>query len=50
MEKVLAFIGGPKSAVATRSDSLSFTSDGPTTFNIDYYGTVNWYVTVYKYE
>lgn len=41
---------GPKSAVATRSDSLSFTSDGPTTFNIDYYETVNWYVTVYKYE
>lgn len=41
---------GSTSAVATRSDSVSFTSSSPTTFYIDYYETVNWYVNVYRYS
>lgn len=41
---------GPKSAVATRSDSLSFTSSSTTTFTINYYETVSWNVQVYKYQ
>ncbi|MCF0226789.1 MAG: zinc ribbon domain-containing protein [Methanobrevibacter sp.] len=41
---------GPKSAVATHSDSISFTSSSQTTFTIDYYETVSWHVTVYKYQ
>ncbi|MDO5849100.1 MAG: zinc ribbon domain-containing protein [Methanobrevibacter sp.] len=41
---------GSRSAVATRSDSLSFTSSSSTTFTIDYYETVSWNVEVYKYQ
>lgn len=41
---------GPKSAVATRSDSLSFTSSSPVSFTISYYETVSWNVQVYAYK
>lgn len=41
---------GPKSAVATRSDSVSFTSSSETTFTLDYYETVSWNVNVLKYQ
>ena len=41
---------GSKSAVASRSDSLTYESSSSETFNIDYYETVNWFVEFYKYE
>lgn len=41
---------GSTSAVATKSDSISFTSTSTTTFTIDYYETVSWDVTVYRYQ
>ena len=41
---------GSTSAVASRSDSVSFTSSSTTTFTIDYYETESWSVEVYKYQ
>ena len=41
---------GSTSAVASKSDSLSFTSSSTTTFTIDYYETESWSVEVYKYQ
>lgn len=41
---------GSNSAVATRSDSVSFTSSRPVSFTIDYYETVSWQVQVYQYK
>lgn len=41
---------GSKSAVATRSDSFTYTSSQTETFEIDYYETVNWNVEFYIYE
>ena len=41
---------GPKSDVETRSDSVSYTSSSPVTFNIDYYETVSWQVEFYRYQ
>ena len=41
---------GPTSDVETRSDSVSYTSSSPVTFNIDYYETVSWQVEFYRYE
>ena len=41
---------GSTSAVETRSDSFSFTSSSPQTFTIDYYETVSWEVTFYRYQ
>ncbi|WP_458456237.1 zinc ribbon domain-containing protein [Methanobrevibacter sp.] len=41
---------GSTSAVETRSDSFTYTSSSPQTFNIDYYETVSWEVTFYRYQ
>ncbi|WP_286009053.1 zinc ribbon domain-containing protein [Methanobrevibacter woesei] len=41
---------GSTSAVASRSDSVSFTSSSTTTFTIDYYETESWSVEVYRYQ
>lgn len=41
---------GSNSAVATRSDSLTYTSSSPQTFTIDYYETVSWQVDIYMYK
>lgn len=41
---------GSTSAVASKSDSVSFTSSSTTTFTIDYYETESWSVEVYKYQ
>ena len=41
---------GSNSAVATRSNSLSYTSSSPQTFTIDYYETVSWQVDFYRYQ
>ena len=41
---------GSTSAVATRSDSFTYTSSSTETFDIDYYETVSWQVEFYKYE
>ncbi|PWB86145.1 double zinc ribbon [Methanobrevibacter woesei] len=41
---------GSTSAVASKSDSLSFTSSSTTTFTIDYFETESWSVEVYKYQ
>ena len=41
---------GSKSAVKTRSDSVTYTSDTSETFSIDYYETVSWEVNFYIYE
>lgn len=41
---------GSNSAVATRSDSLSYTSSSSETFTIDYYETVSWEVEFYRYQ
>lgn len=41
---------GSNSAVATRSNSLSYTSSSPQTFTIDYYETVSWQVEFYRYQ
>ena len=41
---------GPTSDVETRSDSVSYTSSSPVTFNIDYYETVSWQVEFYRYQ
>lgn len=41
---------GSTSAVASRSDSVSFTSLSTTTFTIDYYETESWSVEVYRYQ
>lgn len=40
---------GSNSAVETRSDSMTFTSNGGDTLEIEYYETVNWKVEIYKY-
>ncbi len=39
-----------KSAVKSKSDSMTFESYGGDTINIDYYETVSWTVDIYKYE
>ena len=41
---------GSSSAVETRSDSFSYTSSSPQTFTIEYYETVSWEVTFYRYQ
>ena len=41
---------GSKSAVETRSDSFTYTSDSPETFTIEYYETVSWEVEFYAYQ
>ena len=41
---------GSTSAVATRSDSFSYTSSSSETFTIDYYETVSWQVNFYRYQ
>lgn len=41
---------GSTSAVASKSDSVSFTSSSTTTFTIDYYETESWSVEVYRYQ
>lgn len=41
---------GSNSAVETRSDSFTYTSSSSETFVIDYYETVSWEVTFYRYQ
>ena len=41
---------GSKSAVETRSDSFTYTSDSDEVFTIDYYETVSWEVEFFRYE
>ena len=41
---------GSKSAVETRSDSFTYTSDTSETFTIDYYETVSWEVEFLRYQ
>ena len=41
---------GPESAVESRSDSFTYTSDSEETFTIDYYETVSWNVEFYRYQ
>lgn len=41
---------GSKSAVETRSDSMTFDSTGGDTLDIDYYETVSWNVDIYQYS
>lgn len=41
---------GSHSDVETRSDSVTYTSSSPQTFNIDYYETVSWQVEFYRYQ
>ena len=41
---------GPTSAVETRSDSFTYTSDSEEIFTIDYYETVGWNVEFYRYQ
>ena len=41
---------GSHSDVETRSDSFEYTSSSSQTFTIDYYETVSWEVTFYKYQ
>lgn len=41
---------GSKSAVKTKSDSITYTSDSSESFYIDYYETVSWEVNFYSYE
>ena len=41
---------GPTSDVETRSDSFDYDSSSSQTFTIDYYETVSWEVTFYRYQ
>ena len=41
---------GSKSAVETRSDSFTYTSDEEEVFTIDYYETVSWEVEFFRYQ
>ena len=41
---------GSHSDVETRSDSFEYTSSSSQTFTIDYYETVSWEVTFYRYQ
>ncbi len=41
---------GPESPVATRTDSVTYTSSSSETFTIDYYETVSWEVEFYRYQ
>lgn len=41
---------GSKSAVETRSDSFTYTSDSEEVFTIDYYETVSWEVEFFRYQ
>ena len=41
---------GSTSAVETRLDSFTYTSSSSQTFTIDYYETVSWEVTFYRYQ
>lgn len=41
---------GSTSSVETRSDSFEYTSSSSQTFTIDYYETVSWEVTFYRYQ
>ena len=41
---------GSTSAVATKSDSFSYTSSSSQVFTIDYYETVSWQVDFYRYQ
>ncbi len=41
---------GSQSAVETRSDSFTYTSDEDEVFTIDYYETVSWDVEFYRYQ
>lgn len=41
---------GSKSAVETRSDSFTYTSNSEEVFTIDYYETVSWEVEFFRYQ
>lgn len=41
---------GSKSAVETKSDSMTFDSTGGDMLSINYYETVNWEVKIYQYS